>query len=52
MPIWIFNNEYDKVRIQELCIANIKGNQSRKELLYRLSCTGKFKRKQYLCIAP
>ena len=26
MPIWIFNNEYDKVWIQELCIANMKGN--------------------------
>ena len=34
MPIWIFNNEYDKVWIQELCIANMKGNPNFKYTIF------------------
>lgn len=34
MPIWIFNNEHDKVWIQELCIANMKGNPNFKYTIF------------------
>lgn len=34
MPIWIFNNEYDKVWIQELCIASMKGNPNFKYTIF------------------
>lgn len=34
MPIWIFNNEYDKVWIQELAIANMKSNPNFKYTIF------------------
>lgn len=34
MPVWIFNNEYDKVWIQEIAIANMKGNPNFKYTIF------------------
>ena len=34
MPVWIFNNEYDKVWIQEIAIANMKDNPNFKYTIF------------------
>lgn len=34
MPVWIFNNEYDKVWIQEIAIANMRGNPNFKYTIF------------------